>query len=289
VTSGGTPRDPAVLGMKVTFSPQLPWYVARACGLVGWALAWLSVVWGVALSTRALGRRVKAPWLDDLHRFLGALTAMFVALHLLGLALDTYVPFGPRQLFVPFATHWRPAAVAWGIAAFYLLLAIEVTSLLMKRIPRRLWHGVHLCSYLLAVTASIHLLTAGTDRHTPLLRGVAIALPGCTLFFLVYRWIGPGRVASIRAGAKRARPNGAASRGAADRPVAGGEGQHHAGAARRRSVEAHRAARPLGRPLRDVQSEPGRAGAAGAPLDNAGVREPGSLVVDDELPRSEPP
>jgi DMSO/TMAO reductase YedYZ heme-binding membrane subunit len=181
-------------------SPQLPWYVARACGIVAWALACASLVWGLALSTRALGRRPKAPWLTDLHRFLGGMTVIFVGLHLAGLAFDTYVRFGWRQLLVPFASHWKPGPVAWGIAAFYLLLAIEVTSLLMKRIPRRLWHGVHLTSYVMAVAATVHMLSAGTDRHVAALRWSAAAVGSVVLFFFLYRAIGPGRVASIRAG-----------------------------------------------------------------------------------------
>ena len=45
------------------------------------ALAAASVLWGMALSTRALGARPKAPWLLDLHRFLGGMTVLFVGAH----------------------------------------------------------------------------------------------------------------------------------------------------------------------------------------------------------------
>ena len=192
--------------MRVAITPQLPWYVARACGLVAWALAWVSVMWGLALSTRALGSRPKAPWLNDLHRTLGGLTAAFVVGHMVALLFDTFVPFGPRQLLVPFATHWKPGAVAWGIVAFYLLVAIETTSLLMKRLPRRVWRGIHLFSYAFAVMATLHLLTAGTDRHIEVLRLVAVGLAGATFFFVVYRAIGPGRAASVRSQRTRQRP-----------------------------------------------------------------------------------
>jgi DMSO/TMAO reductase YedYZ heme-binding membrane subunit len=189
--------------VRVALTPQLPWYVARASGLVAWALAWASVMWGLALSTRALGSRPKAPWLNDLHRTLGGLTAAFVVAHLVALLFDTYVPFGPRELFVPFATHWKPGAVAWGIVAFYLLVAIETTSLLMKRLPRRVWRGIHLFSYAFAVMATLHLLTAGTDRHIEVLRLVAVGLAGATFFFVLYRVIGPGRAASVRSSRPR--------------------------------------------------------------------------------------
>ncbi len=182
----------------------LPWYVARACGLTAWALAWSAVLVGLALSTRALGRRPRAPWLNDLHRFLGGLTLVFVAVHVGALLMDRYVPFTPEQVLVPFATHWKPGAVAWGIAAFYLLVAVEVTSLAMRRIPRSVWKGIHFSSYAMAVGASLHLLTAGTDAHRAVVRWAVLGLVAATSFFIFYRLSGPGRRASVATGRQAA-------------------------------------------------------------------------------------
>ena len=58
-------------------SSQLFWFTARASGIVAWGLAAASVVWGLALSTRLLGRRPRPGWLLDLHRFLGGLALSF--------------------------------------------------------------------------------------------------------------------------------------------------------------------------------------------------------------------
>ena len=41
------------------------------------------------------------------------------------------------------ASDWHPGAVAYGIVAFYLLIAVELTSLLRRRIPSSLWRHVH--------------------------------------------------------------------------------------------------------------------------------------------------
>jgi predicted ferric reductase len=179
-------------------NPQLWWYVARASGIVGWALAVASIVWGLALSTRALGKKPRAPWLLDLHRFLGGLTVVFVLVHLLGLFLDTYVHFGLAELLVPFASSWKPLPVAWGIVGFYILLAVELTSLVRKHLPVKLWHGIHLASYGLYVVATIHLLTAGTDATNTVLRVACALSVGLITFFSLYRFIGPGRAASVR-------------------------------------------------------------------------------------------
>ena len=65
---------------------------------------------------------------------------------------------------VPFATSYRTTAVAWGVLAFWLLVAVEVSSLVMHRLPRRTWYGIHLTSYVIAVAATLHALYTG-HRH----------------------------------------------------------------------------------------------------------------------------
>lgn len=189
-------------------STKLWWYVSRSAGIVGWALCAASVLWGLALATRALGRKPSAPWLLDLHRFLGGLAVVFVVVHMASLMIDPFVRFTLGDLLVPFAsTQYRPGAVAWGVVAFYLLLAVEVTSLLKKRLPARLWRGVHLTSYVLYAFATVHLLTAGSDRFNPLLRWSVLITVGAVVFFSAYRLIGPGRAASIRSGTRAATPS----------------------------------------------------------------------------------
>ncbi len=180
---------------------SLWWYVARSSGLVAWALSAAAVLWGLALSTRALGRRPRAPWLLDLHRFLGGLTVVFVAVHLFGLLLDPWVSFGPLQFVVPFSSSWNPVAVSFGVVALYLLVAIEVTSLLRRHIPKQWWKGVHLSSYAMYALATVHLLTAGTDRHSPVLVGTVLTTVAAVVGFTAYRVLGPSRHQRLGAGA----------------------------------------------------------------------------------------
>ena len=109
---------------------QLWWYLARSGGLVAWALLSASVLWGLALSTRILGPRPRPNWILDLHRFLGGLAVVFTGLHVVGLVLDSYVDFGLTELLVPMASSYRPGPVAWGVAALYLLVAVEITDVI---------------------------------------------------------------------------------------------------------------------------------------------------------------
>lgn len=193
-------------------SNQVWWYTARAGGLVAWGLATLSVVWGLLLSGR-FGRKPKPAWVLDLHRFLGALTVVFVAVHMLALWLDSFVQFGPAELFVPFASAWKPGEVAWGIVAAYLLVAIEVTSLLQRRIPRRVWHAIHLTSFGLFGFATVHALTAGSDAKSVFVRAFALLSTVIIVNLTVLR------IVSRRAGRAPARGRaGAPTQSVAARP-----------------------------------------------------------------------
>ena len=170
---------------------QLYWYVARATGVVSWALLSLAAVWGLVLSTRLLGKRTTPAWLLDLHRFLGAASVVFVGLHLAALVADNYTHFGLSELLVPLASSWRPWPVAWGIAALYLLLAVEVTSLLKRRVPNKLWRRVHQSSAVMWVLATLHLLTAGSDADNAVLQWSVLLVTLLVAFTTVVRVLSP--------------------------------------------------------------------------------------------------
>ena len=150
------------------------WYVARSAGLVAWVLLALSVALGVLRASRFTGKRPSAAWLLSIHRYLGGLASIFVAVHVLGIVSDNYVHFGLADVLVPLASSWHPAAVAWGIVAMWLLVAVELTSLARTTLPRSVWRWVHMSSYPLFLLASVHMVSAGTDAFTAPVRALAV-------------------------------------------------------------------------------------------------------------------
>ncbi|MBX7158781.1 MAG: ferric reductase-like transmembrane domain-containing protein [Acidimicrobiia bacterium] len=166
---------------------QVWWYVARASGIVASALVAAAVIWGLLLSTRVLRDRPRPAWLLDLHRMLGGLAVAFVVVHVASLAADSYVEFGPVDVLVPFVSDWRPGPVAFGVLATYLLMAAEVSSLMMRRLPRRWWHRVHLSSYVCFWAVTMHGATAGTDVANPLFRWGSITAIAVVVVLSVYR------------------------------------------------------------------------------------------------------
>ena len=155
---------------------QFWWHLSRASGIVTWGFLIASALWGILLATRVLKPYDRPAWLLDLHSWLGTITIFGTALHLAALVGDSYVHFGTADLFVPFATSWKPLAVAWGIIAMYLLIVVQVTSWTMKKIPKSLWRMLHMLSYGLFVTVSIHAFSAGTDRANHFFQAFGVAI-----------------------------------------------------------------------------------------------------------------
>jgi predicted ferric reductase len=141
----------------------------------------------------------------DLHRYLGGLSVAFVGLHLVALLADNFVQFSIADLLVPFATSYRTTAVAWGVLAFWLLVAVECSSLVMHRLPRKGWYGIHLTSYVIAVAATLHGLYVGTDTTNPTYRWIGLAALGLTGFFTIYRVLAPAEPRGRRSTGAKAR------------------------------------------------------------------------------------
>ena len=70
---------------------------------------------------------------------------------------------GSPRCSSPFASAWRPAAVAAGVVAGWLTLVLALSFRLRKRIGQKGWRRLHYASFAAFVLALGHALTAGTD------------------------------------------------------------------------------------------------------------------------------
>jgi DMSO/TMAO reductase YedYZ heme-binding membrane subunit len=122
---------------------------------------------------------------------------------LIGLWADSYVEFGWSELFVPMASEWKPGPVAWGIVSIYLLVAIELTSLAMKFLPRKLWRAIHHLSLPLYAMATYHGVAAGTDKTNEIFRLAALASINIVTFLAIVLILAARRAAVVRANAIR--------------------------------------------------------------------------------------
>jgi len=168
-------------------SEQIWWYIARSGGIVALVLSGFSVIWGLLLGTKILQGRPGPRWLLDLHKWIGASAVVFMLIHVVALVLDPFVSFGFVDIVVPGVSSWNPAAVAWGVVSGWLLIAVQVSSMLMKRIPRRLWKLIHMTSYAMLWTGVVHGAKAGTDSGNVLYRWGIGAMILTVVFLTGYR------------------------------------------------------------------------------------------------------
>lgn len=168
-------------------NPQLWWYIARAAGIIAWLLITASVLWGILLSTQLFPSHRRPAWLLDLHRGLGALSVLFLLTHVGALIADNYIHFDIIDIVVPFASDWKTWQVALGVFAFWGLIIVEVTSLAMKHLPRRVWRGIHFSSYLTFLLTSFHGTFAGTDATNRMYIATSILTTTTLVVALSYR------------------------------------------------------------------------------------------------------
>ena len=145
-----------------------------------------SVLAGLTVKSKPLGRRVKAAAATDLHKFLSLLALGAIALHGLVLTLDQTVRMPLAALVVPGLSPYRPLATGIGVLAAELMALIYVSFSLRRRIGVRNWRRLHYLTFAVFGAATVHGLAAGTDRWAfGLYAGSVAAVTGLTAWRVV--------------------------------------------------------------------------------------------------------
>lgn len=174
------------------------WVLARASGLLAYALLTASVLAGLVLKARPFGTTPRPAVVTDLHRFLALLGLGALSLHGLALLLDTVVPISLGDLLVPGIAPYRPLATGLGVLAAELMLVVYVSFPLRKRIGTRAWRRLHWATYLIFALATVHGLAAGTDSGTTWALGLYGAATGAVLAATAWRILVPPRKGAPR-------------------------------------------------------------------------------------------
>jgi sulfoxide reductase heme-binding subunit YedZ len=148
------------------------WYFARSAGIVAYLLLSGSVLLGALMAGRAPFRWPRFA-VQEVHRFLAILTAVFVVLHGGSLLLDRVVPIGLGQELVPFTSPYRPFAVGLGVCAAELLAAVGISNAIRRRLPYGAWRKLHYLTLPAWLLASLHGVLSGTDALDPWFAAIA--------------------------------------------------------------------------------------------------------------------
>jgi hypothetical protein len=187
---GGALGMAALVGVHVTLGwslSPLTWYIARSSGLILYLLTWFIVVSGLGLTTKLIAWLGGRGTTFSVHGYAFHLWYGFLLLHLLSLALDPTVAFGPKELFVPFLAGWREPWTGMGVLAAEVGVIVGGSFGLRRVIGYRAWRALHWLSFPVFLGALAHGLGAGTDASSPVVFGVYVATGASVLVMTFYR------------------------------------------------------------------------------------------------------
>ena len=166
---------------------SVEWMAIRGSGIIAFLLLAGSTIWGLLISTKVLGRAVKAKGVTWFHESLGIGSLVATGIHMYFLFNHDYIDFGYRALFVPGASSWRPFAVALGVVTLYATVVITMSFYAKKWIGQSTWRAIHMMSFGTFVGAALHGVLSGTDTGHPVVTGMYVATSALVVMLLVIR------------------------------------------------------------------------------------------------------
>jgi sulfoxide reductase heme-binding subunit YedZ len=185
------------------------WILARTAGLTAYVLLSASMVAGLTLKSRVLGRAVRPATITDIHKSLALGGVGALALHGGALVLDATVKVTPLALLVPGMVGYRTLWVSVGVVAGEIMTLVTVSFWMRKRIGSNVWRKLHWLSYAAFGLATAHGLMAGSDSGKPWAVGIYAGTVGTIALGTAWR--------GLAGSSSRARPSGRSSAIAADR------------------------------------------------------------------------
>ena len=152
--------------MHLTSNP-IDWYAARGAGILAYVVLSFVVVLGTTMAGRKAFKRWPKFAVEDVHRFSGLLVGTFISIHIVAVAIDSYLPFSLTSLVVPLTSIYRPLWIALGVVAAELLLALAITNHYRRSLPYSFWRKAHYVNFVVWVAATLHGVGSGTDRSSP--------------------------------------------------------------------------------------------------------------------------
>ena len=176
-----------LMGLPLTGHTSAYWYMARAGGIIAYLLMWLSVVWGLLLSTKTTARMISLPLAYGLHEFVSIMAVIFAVLHSVVLLGDNYINFNILHLVFPFTAPYEPVWTGLGTVGFYLMTAMTASFYVRKQIGQKVWRKLHHLTFLTFGLVMTHGLMAGTDTPLPIIKLMYLGTGAGVLFSTYYR------------------------------------------------------------------------------------------------------
>jgi len=174
------------------------WYLARVSALISYLFIWLSMVWGLLLSTKLVKLHVSPALIFSTHELLSLTGLGFAVFHAFILLGDSYLKFGLSDVLLPFSASFKTVPVGIGILSLYLYAMLAGSFYIRKRIGKKVWRTLHYTTFLAFVAVTAHGLLVGTDSSTFIAKAMYSSAVASVLFLVYYRILTTGQKAGVR-------------------------------------------------------------------------------------------
>jgi predicted ferric reductase len=169
-------------------APKAYWYLSRSSAFVAFALMWLSMLFGLLITSKMARMWPGGPTAFDLHQYTSLLGLAFALFHALILMGDKYIAFTLAIIAIPFAsTAYKPFDVGLGQIAFYMLIVVSLSFYVKRLITQRGWRLIHFLSFALFALSMLHSIKSGTDSASVVAQGIYWASGISVLFMTLLR------------------------------------------------------------------------------------------------------
>lgn len=151
---------------------SVEWMIMRGSGIAAFAALSAATIWGLLVSSKLLGRLVKAKPLTWFHESLGIAALLATVVHVAVLSVHEYLEFTWAEILIPGVSDWRRGAVTFGVVSLYGLTIVVGSFYIKKHIGQKRWRLIHFCSLGVFLASLIHGVSAGTDTRSPMMIGL---------------------------------------------------------------------------------------------------------------------
>jgi DMSO/TMAO reductase YedYZ heme-binding membrane subunit len=185
--------------LTVSRDDPLTWYLARISGIAAFILFTIVIVFGIAMSSKALikFRKISPATAQETHQFIALTALLMVVLHFCSFFVDDVLRLTPFQALIPFQVQTGLKStmgfelnfvIALGIFAFYIGVVLVFTSYYRGRIVNtKIWRTIHYLSFMFYMLILSHGFFTGSDSKEWWMRAIYLSSAGLVFIMILLR------------------------------------------------------------------------------------------------------
>ena len=181
------------MGLPLQGDTPAFWYLSRVSALIGYFFMWLSMIWGLLLSTKLVKSRISPALIFGTHELLALMGMGFALFHAFILLGDSYLKFRLSDILVPFSSSFQTVPIGIGTLSLYLYGLLMVSFYIRKRIGKKVWRALHYTTFLAFIAVTAHGLFVGTDSAFWLVKTMYLSAVTSVLFLVYHRILITGK------------------------------------------------------------------------------------------------